>query len=325
MLGLTFLDEPVVRLLTGADQLVVLGLPLADQPVVGLLAGALQLGAALVGLGHGACPVAVALLDEPGLGALALGDVLVVQALGQGDDRARVLPVAGPLLTGAAVLHSRHRVHVPVPRGAQLVALALGARHLLLRRRETLLGGRPGLPALLELTTQRLHVRVGRPRVGRDGVGSLRCPRVLLRLALGSALHGAHRASAGAAVLEVGAQAVVLGDEPPQLDHDLVEEVVDLGLVVAATQVRRAEALLDDVLGGQRHVSPHVCRERPPPRLGAGPGGDVLVCTLSSEHSNAPSEPGQVRGGQRSEAAEGTEYTLRRAATAPGCDRCRQR
>ena len=66
-------------------------------------------------------------------------------------------------------------------------------------------------------------------------------------------------AGAGAGVgagtgAETLAQLVVLLGQTAKLDHDLVEKVVDLVLVIALAELGGLEALVDDVLGRECHV-----------------------------------------------------------------------
>jgi hypothetical protein len=65
---------------------------------------------------------------------------------------------------------------------------------------------------------------------------------------------GGTRALALAALGELGRQVVALLGQPPQLGDDLVEEVVDLLLVVAAPELGRREVLVEDILRSERHV-----------------------------------------------------------------------
>ncbi len=53
---------------------------------------------------------------------------------------------------------------------------------------------------------------------------------------------------------QLGAQVLVLAEQPGQLGLDLVEEGVDLILVIAFTQPDGRELLVPNVLGGQWHL-----------------------------------------------------------------------
>ena len=77
---------------------------------------------------------------------------------------------------------------------------------------------------------------------GRVGGGGRRC--AARRLRRGWPLAGGRN---------LGAQLVVLAVEPGELGLDLVEELVDLGLVVARLEPGARELLVGHVLGGQRH------------------------------------------------------------------------
>jgi hypothetical protein len=61
----------------------------------------------------------------------------------------------------------------------------------------------------------------------------------------------AHPALTGA---ELGAQFFVLLAETAQFVDHLVKEVIDLVLVVTLSELGRLEALIDNVLGRQRHL-----------------------------------------------------------------------
>ena len=114
-------------------------------------------------------------------------------------------------------------------------------------------------------------------------------------------------ALAGPAVLQVGPQRVVLGPQATQLDDDLVEEVVDLGLVVAPLEVRGLEALLDDVLGRQRH------------------GFTSLRIVAGADSRPAPPTCGHARSTitlAHSSPTRGYRAGLRRGAGRRGCWRC---
>jgi hypothetical protein len=53
---------------------------------------------------------------------------------------------------------------------------------------------------------------------------------------------------------ELGAQVLVLPEQPGQLGLDLIEEGIDLVLVIAFSEADGRELLVPNVLGGQRHL-----------------------------------------------------------------------
>ena len=91
---------------------------------------------------------------------------------------------------------------------------------------------------------------------GGDGRGSLLhelargCGRLRCRLELVDASVGRDEALA---------QLLVLLVQAAELDHDLVEEVIDLVLVIALAELRRLEPLVDDVFWSQCHCHYLTC------------------------------------------------------------------
>ena len=53
---------------------------------------------------------------------------------------------------------------------------------------------------------------------------------------------------------QLGAQVLVLAEQPGQFGFDLIEEGIDLVLVIAFSEADGRELLVPHVLGGQRHL-----------------------------------------------------------------------
>src|SRR5690606_15965723 len=292
VLGLTGRDELVVLLLTLADQGVLPLVGLAHDTVAILLALADETLLGLLALGHVLVVQALGQRDDlggvlallvrrdggsgrgsgraegartglglrcAGLGVRHLALGLGGTALGLGD---LLLQLAQATLGGVGLAAGVLNLLLQLPQLAVQAALQL------------LVGLGLGLGSLL---TGGLHATVG---VGLDltdlGAPAVQLGRELLELGDELLALPAHLCQlllvetgptgegggtavvapvilARAAVLELGDQVVLVGQHPAQLDDDLVQEVVNLGLVITTPQVRRTEALLDDVLGGQRH------------------------------------------------------------------------
>ena len=95
---------------------------------------------------------------------------------------------------------------------------------------------------------------------------------------------------------------VALLHHPTHLGDDLVEEVVDLALVVPATELGLGEGLVEDILGRQRHVVSSRLRWDGPSRWGPEIGDAGVVRT----NIRSSGQPGDGRAARRVTDRRGT-------------------